>query len=53
MIDYEVVLRFILVLAAGWHLLIGFAVTDAGVSMGVGMLTRFLGRNDCRTSNYD
>ncbi len=32
-------------MAAGWRLLIGFAVTD-GFDMGVGMLTRFLGRND-------
>ncbi len=43
MIDYEV-LRFIWWLLVG-ILLIGFAVTD-GFDMGVGMLTRFLGRND-------
>ena len=43
MIDYEV-LRFIWWLLIG-VLLIGFAVTD-GFDMGVGMLTRFLGRND-------
>ena len=43
MIDYEV-LRFIWWLLVG-VLLIGFAVTD-GFDMGVGMLTRFLGRND-------
>ncbi|WP_312268916.1 cytochrome d ubiquinol oxidase subunit II [Pseudescherichia sp.] len=43
MIDYEV-LRFIWWLLVG-ILLIGFAVTD-GWDMGVGMLTRFLGRND-------
>lgn len=43
MIDYEV-LRFIWWLLIG-ILLIGFAVAD-GFDMGVGMLTRFLGRND-------
>jgi cytochrome d ubiquinol oxidase subunit II len=43
MIDYEV-LRFIWWLLVG-ILLIGFAVTD-GFDMGVGMLTRFLGRTD-------
>jgi len=43
MIDYEV-LRFVWWLLVG-VLLIGFAVTD-GFDMGVGMLTRFLGRND-------
>lgn len=43
MIDYEV-LRLIWWLLIG-ILLIGFAVTD-GFDMGVGMLTRFLGRND-------
>ena len=43
MIDYEL-LRFIWWLLVG-ILLIGFAVTD-GWDMGVGMLTRFLGRND-------
>ncbi|NUU65089.1 cytochrome d ubiquinol oxidase subunit II [Enterobacteriaceae bacterium BIT-l23] len=43
MIDYEV-LRFIWWLLIG-ILLIGFAVTD-GFDMGVGMLTRFLGRSD-------
>ena len=43
MIDYEV-LRFIWWLLVGF-LLIGFAVTD-GFDMGVGMLTRFRGRND-------
>ena len=43
MLDYEV-LRFIWWLLIG-ILLIGFAVTD-GFDMGVGMLTRFLGRND-------
>ena len=41
MIDYEV-LRFIWWLLVG-VLLIGFAVTD-GFDMGVGMLTRFLGK---------
>ncbi|WP_039054821.1 cytochrome d ubiquinol oxidase subunit II [Enterobacter sp. Bisph1] len=43
MIDYEV-LRFIWWLLVG-ILLIGFAVTD-GFDMGVGMLTRVLGRGD-------
>ena len=43
MIEYEI-LRFIWWLLIG-VLLIGFAVTD-GFDMGVGMLTRFLGRND-------
>ncbi|MBS1204222.1 MAG: cytochrome d ubiquinol oxidase subunit 2 [Proteobacteria bacterium] len=43
MIDYEV-LRFIWWLLVG-ILLIGFAVTD-GFDMGVGMLTRVLGRSD-------
>lgn len=43
MIDYEV-LRLIWWLLIG-ILLIGFAVAD-GFDMGVGMLTRFLGRND-------
>ncbi|NIF20799.1 cytochrome d ubiquinol oxidase subunit II [Candidatus Pantoea multigeneris] len=43
MFDYEV-LRFVWWLLVG-ILLIGFAVTD-GFDMGVGMLTRFLGRND-------
>lgn len=43
MIDYEV-LRFIWWLLIG-ILLIGFAVADR-FDMGVGMLTRFLGRND-------
>ena len=43
MIDYEV-LRFIWWLLIG-ILLIGFAVAD-GFVLGVGMLTRFLGRND-------
>ena len=43
MIDYAV-LRFIWWLLVG-ILLIGFAVTD-GFDMGVGMLTRVLGRND-------
>jgi len=43
MFDYEV-LRFVWWLLVG-VLLIGFAVTD-GFDMGVGMLTRFLGRND-------
>ncbi len=43
MIDYEV-LRFIWWLLVG-VLLIGFAVTD-GFDMGVGMLTRILGRTD-------
>lgn len=43
MIDYEV-LRFIWWLLIG-ILLIGFAVAD-GFDMGVGMLTRFLGRSD-------
>ncbi|WP_031524961.1 cytochrome d ubiquinol oxidase subunit II [Siccibacter colletis] len=43
MIDYEV-LRFIWWLLVG-ILLIGFAVTD-GFDMGVGMLSRIIGRND-------
>ncbi|MDF7680250.1 cytochrome d ubiquinol oxidase subunit II [Enterobacteriaceae bacterium ESL0689] len=43
MIDYEI-LRLIWWLLIG-ILLIGFAVAD-GFDMGVGMLTRFLGRND-------
>ncbi|QKJ86415.1 Cytochrome d ubiquinol oxidase subunit II [Paramixta manurensis] len=43
MLDYEV-LRFIWWLLIG-ILLIGFAVTD-GFDMGVGMLSRILGRND-------
>ncbi len=43
MIDYEV-LRFIWWLLIG-VLLIGFAIAD-GFDMGVGMLTRFLGRSD-------
>ncbi|AHJ74701.1 MULTISPECIES: cytochrome d ubiquinol oxidase subunit II [Kosakonia] len=43
MIDYEI-LRFIWWLLVG-ILLIGFAVTD-GFDMGVGMLTRVLGRSD-------
>lgn len=43
MIDYEV-LRFVWWLLVG-VLLIGFAVTD-GFDMGVGMLTRLLGRTD-------
>ena len=43
MLDYEVV-RFIWWLLIG-ILLIGFAVTD-GFDMGVGMLSRILGRND-------
>lgn len=43
MIDYEV-LRFIWWLLIG-ILLIGFAVTD-GFDMGVGMLSRIIGRND-------
>lgn len=43
MIDYEV-LRLLWWLLIG-ILLIGFAVTD-GFDMGVGILTRFLGRND-------
>lgn len=43
MIDYEV-LRFVWWLLVG-VLFIGFAVTD-GFDMGVGMLSRFIGRND-------
>jgi Cytochrome bd-type quinol oxidase, subunit 2 len=43
MFDYEV-LRFVWWLLIG-VLLIGFAVTD-GFDMGVGMLTRILGRTD-------
>ncbi|MDU6391133.1 MAG: cytochrome d ubiquinol oxidase subunit II, partial [Pantoea sp.] len=43
MFDYEV-LRFVWWLLIG-ILLVGFAVAD-GFDMGVGMLTRLMGRND-------
>ncbi len=50
MIDYEV-LRFYLV-AADWHSADWFC-RRRRVRHGVGMLTRFLGRNDTGASDYD